>query len=320
MAIPTPQHNDVELGTLRDGYPALAAWITRDPDNETFVFRKFGRLAARNILHLQSQLIALEYEIDQLDDEARRSNDFEAQQSSRRWETLMKHANDPNNTNRPERERVEKMNELRKLLKEYYELLTLQAQVTELKPPNTRVLTTFRHYVDGNAYKSDTMPSMPIISGRAKEFLSDKGDLIALARRPDEDPISRLLQDHWAFQTRKTSDPLDRTTFYKNKHVVRTVATISMIIAAVLLISAIVSLHVVQDTKWKLGLVATYTLLFALCVATLTNARRAEVFAATAAYAAVLVVFVSGDLGGVRGDQCLIQLEGGYFKTIRCPG
>lgn len=38
---------DVELGTHRDGYPALAAWISHDPDNETFIFRKFDRLAAK---------------------------------------------------------------------------------------------------------------------------------------------------------------------------------------------------------------------------------------------------------------------------------
>ena len=50
----------VELGQLRDGYPALAKWIARDPDNETLIFRRFDRLAARNILHLQAQLIALE--------------------------------------------------------------------------------------------------------------------------------------------------------------------------------------------------------------------------------------------------------------------
>lgn len=164
------------------------------------------------------------------------------------------------------------------------------------------------------------MNSMPVISGRAKHFLSEKEDLVAIRRAADEDILSRILQDHWAFQKRGTSDPIDRTTIYKNKHVVKTVATISMIIAAILLISAIISLHVVTDSKAKLGLVAMYTLLFALSVATLTNARRAEVFAATAAYAAVLVVFVSGDLGGSRGDQCLLQIEGGLFKTVRCPG
>lgn len=107
---------DVELGHVRDGYPSLASWIARDPDNETFVFRKFDRLAARNILHLQSRLIVLEHEIDQLDEQARAGNDFEARQSSRRWETLMLHASDPN---RPEKKRVEKLEELKKLLREY---------------------------------------------------------------------------------------------------------------------------------------------------------------------------------------------------------
>lgn len=112
----SPKSPNVELGHVRDGYPALASWIARDPDNETFVFRKFDRLAARNILHLQSKLIALEREIDQLDEQARASDDFEERQSLRRWETLMMNASD---SQRPERKRVEKLDELKGLLREY---------------------------------------------------------------------------------------------------------------------------------------------------------------------------------------------------------
>lgn len=106
---------------------------------------------------------------------------------------------------------------------------------------------------------------------------------------------------------------------YKGHHVARVVALISVTLAAILLIGAILSLYIVTSPKAKLGLVSTYTLLFALSVALLTNARRAEVYAAAAAYAAVLVVFVSGDLGE-KSDQCFIPLEGGIFKTVRCPG
>jgi hypothetical protein len=29
-----PEQEDIELGAIRDGYPALANWIARDPDNE----------------------------------------------------------------------------------------------------------------------------------------------------------------------------------------------------------------------------------------------------------------------------------------------
>jgi hypothetical protein len=51
----------------------------------------------------------------------------------------------------------------------------------------------------------------------------------------------------------------------------------------------------------KLGFIALFTVLFAGAIPLVTNARRAEVFGACAAYAAVLVVFVSGDLGGGGG-------------------
>jgi len=113
-----PNQHDIELGHIRDGYPTLAAWIGRDPDNETFVFRKFDRLSARNLLHLQCQLIQLEDEIDKLDEEARKSSDLNARQASRRWETLKELATDPA---RSEKARLDKADELAVKIKEYRE-------------------------------------------------------------------------------------------------------------------------------------------------------------------------------------------------------
>jgi hypothetical protein len=43
-------------------------------------------------------------------------------------------------------------------------------------------------------------------------------------------------------------------------------------------------------------MLGAWTVLFAISVGWLTNARRDQIFAATAAYAAVLVVFVSGTI------------------------
>jgi hypothetical protein len=80
--------------------------------------RRFGALAARNILHLQARLIAIEHDINQQDEAARKSVDLEAKQSSRRWETLIKHASD---ATRPEKQRVEKLDQLKLLLREYCE-------------------------------------------------------------------------------------------------------------------------------------------------------------------------------------------------------
>ena len=66
-----------------------------------------------------------------------------------------------------------------------------------------------------------------------------------------------------------------------------------------LLFGAIFNLFYVTKEERRLGLIAGYTVAFALCVGLLTNVRRSEIFAACAAYSAVLVVFVSGNFGTV---------------------
>lgn len=128
-------------------------------------------------------------------------------------------------------------------------------------------------------------------------MLKEADDLVALRKPADEDILSKFLQDHWAFQSHKGTDPLDRTTIYKGRHITRIVSMISILFAAVLLVAAIISLYVVDNPTTKLGLVVAFTFIFALSIALLTNARRAEIFGSVAAYAAVLVVFISGNLG-----------------------
>lgn len=59
-----------------------------------------------------------------------------------------------------------------------------------------------------------------------------------------------------------------------------------------------------QNKHALLGMISGWTVLFAACVGLLTNAKRDQIFAATAAYAAVLVVFVSGNLGGATTGNC----------------
>ena len=92
-----------------------------------------------------------------------------------------------------------------------------------------------------------------------------------------------------------TNSPL---TYISERRLRLFVAFVNVVLAAVLLFGAIFNLYYVKQSAKRLGLIATYTILFAICVGLLTTARRSEVFAACAAYAAVLVVFVSGNLGG----------------------
>jgi chromate transport protein ChrA len=82
------------------------------------------------------------------------------------------------------------------------------------------------------------------------------------------------------------------------KCIARTVSVLSTIIAVILLIGAVIKLYLVTNNNVRLILVAVYTMVFAATVGLLTSASRAEGYASTAAYAACLGVFVSGNLGG----------------------
>jgi hypothetical protein len=77
----------------------------------------------------------------------------------------------------------------------------------------------------------------------------------------------------------------------------RVVSVLSILLAGALLVCSIVALDYVTDKKSRLGILAAFTVAFAGIVGLLTNAKRAEVFGATAAFVAVLVVYVSGSLG-----------------------
>jgi hypothetical protein len=112
---------DTESGRLpeawRDGYPAVAAWMTRDSDNESFIYRKFDKLSARNLLNLQSELIDLEWKLEKFDAEARNCEDLVLKQSTRKWESFVKNAAE----REQEGKRIELNKEIRAKLREYRE-------------------------------------------------------------------------------------------------------------------------------------------------------------------------------------------------------
>jgi hypothetical protein len=74
-------------------------------------------------------------------------------------------------------------------------------------------------------------------------------------------------------------------------------ATLSVILPFVLLFGAIVSLAATKNQYALLGLLCSWTLIFAGCVSVFSGAKVDTIFATTAAYAAVLVVFVGGNMG-----------------------
>lgn len=166
----------------------------------------------------------------------------------------------------------------------------------------------------------------PLLLGRGRELTSQARSEYVCAADPGRargDLLSRFLRDHWPWHWhRRRGDADDDESggggggvatmthhlggaggHVAERRIAAAVGGISAVVAMFLLIGAVVSLYVVTEPDRRLAMIGCYTVLFAAAVAVMTSARRAEVFAATAAYTAVLVVFVSGDLGsgGPRG-------------------
>lgn len=109
----------VENVTVKRGFPHLARKMAATPDYETFIFRRFDRMSARNLLHLESKLGYLEWKLDSADEQAALSIDNETLRSTQVWEAFEENAKQPG---RPEHGRMKIAEEIRETLKEYREI------------------------------------------------------------------------------------------------------------------------------------------------------------------------------------------------------
>ncbi|KAK4032541.1 hypothetical protein C8A01DRAFT_20386 [Parachaetomium inaequale] len=263
-----------------EGFAAVAEWIALDPDNETFIFRKFGRLAARNLLYQQARITKLEKELEELDKQLAESKDMAVKDAARTWEQLVKqdfegeeHA----------RRHMKLVIEMKEALKEYHETLVLQSQVSNLHKPSQRTLNAFRHWFN---------TPFPVLGGQSKHFLDAKDGLVALTAPRDFDPVSQLLRRYWPAKKEATRDGSLHIGRFNEASISTAGKVITILVAANFLVESIYALYFAATPLQRLGLIQVLTTIFALCAGFMTNARRAELFAVTAAYAAVLVVFV----------------------------
>ncbi|PSN67505.1 hypothetical protein BS50DRAFT_588461 [Corynespora cassiicola Philippines] len=82
------------------GFSELARRIPTFPDYEIYIFRKFGQLSARNLLHLESRLAYSEEKLRRADAEAGKTaeSNNEALRSLNSWEAFKENARDLANT------------------------------------------------------------------------------------------------------------------------------------------------------------------------------------------------------------------------------
>lgn len=133
QSISTKPNVDIERDAYHDGYPALARFMAQDPDNETFIFRRFDSLAALNLLYLQAEVFEIRRKIINFQKSIVGRLDKDLIESMRRWETHTENVH--NSPQRPEREMDDLLVVLRAKLKEYRES---NADMSVSKADNSR--------------------------------------------------------------------------------------------------------------------------------------------------------------------------------------
>ncbi|CAG8962484.1 hypothetical protein HYFRA_00014219 [Hymenoscyphus fraxineus] len=178
-----------------------------------------------------------------------------------------------------------------------------QALLNAKAPAPTTVNAMRKWFLGGDSGKIERIPHL---WDSSEMMFDDPSDLVALRVSADQDRLSGFILNHFGrfFATDRNSD--ENSAHISERRLATVVAITSSILSAILLFGSITSLYFVHNPYAILGMLGGWTVLFAISVGWLTNAKIDSVFAATAAYSAVLVVFVSGNLGGAPPPSSVI--------------
>jgi hypothetical protein len=117
-----------------------------------------------------------------------------------------------------------------------------------------------------------------------------------LAPQVERDPLTRLVESKHQLRNMIKDKTTGMTSLSKWKRLNKVITWISVFLVVAWLVGAIVGLYFWRSDRGRLILLSVLTLGFAFSILWLTTVRRHDVYASTAAYAAVLVVFIGSTL------------------------
>ncbi|RMZ78185.1 hypothetical protein DV738_g3968, partial [Chaetothyriales sp. CBS 135597] len=257
------------------GYPQLASYVSADIDGR--LYRRFGYLRNRLLLHKQDEIAELEDELERLDRADAAHQDDWFRLVSRRFDD-----------GEPQE------------LKAYDDLLLREHQIMSIREPSKKAHRGYFNYI---------WNEKPVAK-EEYQFVYREDDFAILGDQDDrwlgytEVFVSCLphvvLKYLLTPKEYRDKEGDSRIRYYDNKRTTRLVKMIVVTISSLMLVVPIVVLYLLTvhnaSGGVKIGVTVIFVAAFGLTLAVMTHATRHETFAACAAYAAVLVVFLSNRL------------------------
>ncbi|KAK0644301.1 hypothetical protein B0T16DRAFT_460373 [Cercophora newfieldiana] len=257
-----------------EGYPAFSKWMASSED--FLILRRFRKVNTRALLYLQNKVARLEEDLDNIDASARQMPDEFADSGTFRGDPLAA--------------RTATMERAIPLLQQYNEFLVTYSQVNSW--------STAQKYHTQNL-DNWFWNHRGAICEEEQEFASHKDDLVAVLNRP-KTPLRQLIEkfmpllDTRLFRSapREQHVSSPTTVYLSNKRLDAVVFGVVITLGLLLLLGPMWTLHFVVDGVKRLGIITGFIFLFTALLSSATIAKPFEVLAATAAYAAVLMVFL----------------------------
>lgn len=159
-----------------------------------------------------------------------------------------------------------------------------QAGVATLPQPGLSDIKNLRDWLE-----DPKGGNFPLIGGDCNWVHSS--DLLALRLRSETDSFSRWVIEtvipfyHRVCGRRYKRPSIDSNEIsYSDSIVLYCASILAALLASLLIVSSIIVLYEVTSMRARLGVMAAFTVVFSLLLTLLTNAKRSDVFAATAAY------------------------------------
>ncbi|KAI1384466.1 uncharacterized protein F4822DRAFT_364605 [Hypoxylon trugodes] len=272
----TPTEQDILRKPWKHiGYRGYSDFLASD--NDFFVLRRFNTLNVRIALLLQDELAALESELSEMD--ANYSN---------------KDAVDINNgTLRCDQEdRIELLEEIRQKLRHYNEFILQQTAMKKYQSTPLRVVKFIRNWHHNHDYSA--------INKVEQEYLEAEKDLISIAAK-DKMPVRQLIDQSRRLRTlsiwkQNNPDTPDHdapyVTYYSDKRIDSFASGIIVAIGVIMLIAPLWILQFLAGSVHKLIVITLFVFVFLIILSIAMAAKPFEALGATAAYAAVLMVFL----------------------------
>jgi hypothetical protein len=296
------------------GYKVFSRWIASDPS--FFVLRRFGTLNARVALSLQDEIAQLEEKLDYMDKTYSDRNTPDAHNGTFR--------DDPFNGD-DDRQNLVKVELPAKLTQ--YSTFSLVALVDNKSKSDYVLLDSFLNsysqLVSRGACRASDITSVrdwlkstrpTAIDVRESQYIDHDDDLVSI--HPKTKSPGRIFIEKFAFGSPwnprgipwlkalfSREAPKDfvslrnEGTVWPNDQRMETVSSILIsVVGIAMLIGPIWALAYIRSVVWRLGVISAFIVIFFVVLA-VTRSRLYEALAATAAYSAVLVVFLQSGVG-----------------------